>query len=450
MTPGLPASGAPQGGEAGSIPDAGRRAPGSWDAPSSSRPLFWRLLLVTAIASWLMFFFLHPADLMKVGVPHFRVAFTGSTEIHELWFFDSFAILASNDAVSAGRDPYAPNPLDFQNRPHVYGPWWLHLRDLRLTRADNLGVGLVLGSAFLIVAVCWLRPRDLRTFLWSLGLFCTTPILLALERANNDLVIFLLLTPVVPCLLARQRRWHGFAVGLIAVAADLKFYPAIAALVLLAAAPPREMRWRVAAAVALLGLVAWHLSAEFGRIAQVLPTADGIFTFGAVAGLHELGWQGGWPQLLATGAGLIALGVCWRARWLEGWEPAPAQRSEWLFFILGAALLTGCFFTGQNHDYRWIFALWLAPLLWSLARAEGAPVVARRLARATGWLLLAALWFDELSILALGQMHGVDPLSALHWIFLVEQPLTWTLFLCLLVFLAHFARTGVRTLLGRS
>ena len=34
--------------------------------------------------------------------------------------------------------------------------------------------------------------------------------------------------------------------------------------------------------------------------------------------------------------------------------------------IVGAALLTGCFLAGTSYGYRWIFALWLAPLLWRL------------------------------------------------------------------------------------
>ena len=409
------------------------------------------MLLVAITAGWLAFFVYHPEDLIKVGVPHFRVKVAeDSNRIHELWFYDSFAILASNDALVAGRDPYAPNPLDFQNRPHVYGPWWLQLHKLGLTRLDNLRVGLILGVAFLFTVMLWLRPRDLPSLLWFAATLCTTPVLLALERANNDLVIFLLLMPVVPCLLARQPFVRWLAIVPIAVAADLKFYPAIALLVLLAAAPPPELRWRITAMLGLLALVGWHLSGEFSRIAGLLPTAEGIFTFGAVAGLHELGWQGPWPQLLASTAGLAVLIVCWRKRWLDGWTPAPAQRSEWLYFILGATLLTGCFFTGQNNDYRWIFALWLTPLLWSLSRRDDTPFAVRRLARATSWLLLAALWFDAVGILTLSLLHRGDPLNALHWIFVAEQPLTWAFFVCLLIFLAHFARDGVRTLLTRS
>jgi hypothetical protein len=177
-----------------------------------------------------------------------------------------------------------------------------------------------------------------------------------------------------------------------------------------------------------------------------------VFSFGAVAGFHELGWHGAWPQVLAAALGVLLFVGCWRMIPLDGWVPAPAQRSAWLHFVLGAALLAGCFFTGQNYAYRWIFAVWLAPLLWSLPHDGDAPLSVRRLARTTRWLLLAALWFDPLCTLALSQWPGLNLnlVRAMHWVFLVEQPLAWALFACLIVFLAHFGRHGLCALRGRE
>ena len=418
-------------------------------APAPSRQLFWRVLFVGLIAGWLTFFAFHPHEFFHLGIQRFQFA-VAPDRVADVWFLDSYALLASNDAVSAHRDPYAPNPLDYLQRPHIYGPWWLHLRDLGLTRADNFRVGLALGATFLLAALAWLRPRDAGSLRWFLAILGSIPVLLALERANNDLAIFLVLAPVVPCLLSGHAALRWLAVGLVALAADLKFYPAVAALLLLTTAPARELRWRLAVGVGLLALVAWHVAGGITRIAPSLPAAQGVFTFGATSGFRELGWGGPWPQLLAVALGVILLAGCWRTRLLGDWCPAPAQRREWLHFVLGATLLAGCFFAGQNFAYRWVFALWLAPLLWSLPRDAATPAAVRRLAGATGWLLLAALWFDPVCTLVLSQLPGIDLARALHWVFLVEQPFVWALAACLLVFLAHFARGGVRALTGRD
>lgn len=406
-----------------------------------------RVLFLTLAGCWLAFFALFPELFFKAGINRFQQT-VAPGRVAGVWFLDSFAILASNDAVSAGLDPYAHNPFDYFQREHVYGPWWLRLRALGLTRADNFYVGLTLVGAFAITALSWLRPRDWRSALWYLAIFGSIPVLLALERANNDLVIFLVLSPVVPCLLSPRRVVRWLAVGFIAVAADLKFYPAVAALVLLTTAPKHEVRGRIMSSVALLALVGCHVYSALVRIIPVLPAAEGVFTFGAAGGFHEVGWHGPWPQFGVAGLGAGLGVVCWLKRPLGEWTPVATQRSEWLYFILGAALLTGCFLTGQNYAYRWIFALWLAPLLWSLPHDADAPSTVRRLARTTRWLLLTAIWFDPVCTFILSQFSGLDLARALHWVFLIEQPLAWLLFGCLLVFLTHFARTSLDALRG--
>ena len=412
----------------------------------SPAPRYWCGLFAAVCAGWLVFFFVHPEELINVGIGHYRVLIAPE-RYHELWFMDSFAILASNDAISAGHDPYARNPLDFQERPHIYGPWWLHLRDFGLTRSDNLWLGLALGLAFFLAAMVRLRPHSPRSLLWCLAIFCAMPVLFALERANSDLVIFLVLLPVVPCLGSDRFVVRGLAGVFLAVAAGLKFYPAVGAVVLLTAAPARELRWRLALFAGLVALVGWNIVGNLGRVAAALPEPGGAFALGAANGLHELGWLGTAPQVLVVALGGAIFAACWRLNVLRGWEPAVAQRDEWWHFILGAALLTGCFFAGQSYAYRWIFALWLAPLLWSLPRDGSAPAAVRRLARTTGGLLLVALWLAPLCMVTLHWLPEKEMARVLHWACLILQPFTWAFFVCLLIFLAHYVRAGFRSLI---
>ena len=397
--------------------------------PTGSRWLWW--LLVVGAASYFSIFVFYPRWYLAVGTNHFGV-----------WFLDNYAILASNDAVSIGRDPWVPNPLDPLNRQHVYSHWWLHLRDFGLTRADNLPVGFVIVAAFFVTAAARLRPREPRELLWSFAVLCSSPILLATNRANNDLVIFLVLAPIVPCLCSRRAWLRLVPVLLIAIAAGLKFYPAIAAPILLAGAAGRERRWRVMGAALVIGAVVLNVAPDYARIKNFLPKAEGLMTMGAANLFEAIGCGVGVAKLASLALGAVAAVAAARTKIFSGWVIAEEDRTEWWSFVLGALLLTGCFFAGTNFAYRWVFALWLAPLLWRLPRDERAPEPVRRLARWTGGLFLAVLWLDPGATIILTTLVGRVPggmlMRAADRFFAWEQPVTWAFFGCLLAFLVRF------------
>ena len=175
-------------------------------------------------------------------------------------------------------------------------------------------------------------------------------------------------------------------------------------------------------------------------------------TFGAGNVFAAAGLHGIRATLLGLAAGAVIAAAFLRARIFDDWKVAPGDRAVWLSFVLGAVLLTGCFFTGTNFGYRWIFALWLAPLLWRLPRDAAAPAGVRRLATVTAGLLMIGLWADSVLSAVLASKSGSVPFATLErWadrFILWEQPIIWALFACLLGFLAHFTREGVRILFG--
>ena len=402
-------------------------------------------MFVVVMAAWFLSFGVWPELYRLVGTTHYGV-----------WFLDSFAILASSDALARGLDPYVPNPLDYFNRPHVYTHWWLRLHDIGLTRASNFWVGLTVVATFFAAAVAFLRPRGWRELEWFGVMLGSPPVLLAVNRANNDLVIFVLLAPVVPCLLDGRRLVRMAAIALIAVAAGLKFFPASAGLILLAGAgvTVREVRERLALAVAVLAVVGFDLAGDLAGIGKLAPNAFGLMTFAATNLPAELGV----PRVYGGAVGwMVAAGIVvgfWRSRCLEGWVIAPRETGAWLSFVLGAVVLTACFFAGTNFSYRWVFALWLAPFLWRLRGEASAPQAVRRLGGWTAGLLVVALWADGVVSALLGGMQGlISPAQAERMaaiFFAIEQPVTWVFFGCLLGFLTHFTREGVRNLLSRS
>jgi hypothetical protein len=412
------------------------------DAPAAGRSSRVAWVFAGAMLLWFGAFALAPFRFFAIGVNHYGA-----------WFLDTYAILASNDAVTAGLNPYAPNPLDPFHRPHVYAHGWLHLRDLGLTRLHTIPLGLSVVGAFIVAGLSVLRPRTWREAIGYFFVFGSPPVLLAIDRANNDLVVFLLLLPVVPCLLHESRLVRLFPVFLIAVATALKFYPVVGALVLLLVGETKEVRIRTLIAVLILAAVGVDVVRDLAVVGPGLPRAESLTTFGAINLIEALGLRGLGARIAIVMFIALAAFFGLKSRIFAAVSPAPEDRALWLRFALGAVLLTGCFFAGTNYAYRWVFALWMAPLLWRLPGDERVGTGVRRLARVTRGLLLFALWADPLASALLtrfiGKLSATTITQLADRFFLCEQPVTWVLFGCLLWFCGYFAREGFRRL-GRG
>jgi hypothetical protein len=351
--------------------------------------------LAALVLAGLLVIGLRPALLERLGV-----------SFHDRWFLDSYAILAANDAVRTGVTMTDSNPLDLLGRPHVYSDWWLGLRWLGLTRADNFLFGGFCAAAFLAVAAAGARPRTYAAAAWLAAVVLAPPYLIALQRANNDLLIFALIGAT---LLAFQRRVGPatlalFGAGLV-LATGLKYYPIVAAGALLAVLPWRRstfVAFGLTVAAALAALVSERGS--IGRGMFTLPQT--IYQFGAPVLWRDLG----------LGRGAFA---AVRRGWTRGLaDETCGAVGERLMFAVGACLLVGCFLAGTSYIYRWIFGLWLWPWLWREAAAS-------RPARVALGLWLAAIWADGVLCLVVNSA-GLDYRPALGWR-VVTQSGVWML-----------------------
>ncbi len=391
----------------------------------------WQLAFIVIVIGYYLSFAVWPGLLRFVGVaPLFG------------WFSDSFAIMAANDAKAAGLDPYAINPLDPLGRPHVYSHWWLNLSALGLTRGHNFILGGFFVAAF-FVAVFWrLRPCTAGEAGWYFCVIAAGPVVLGVERANNDLLILGLLMPVVPMLLSNREWLRWCALIPVVVATGLKFYPAVGALLFLAGGSRREVIGRSLAVAVLLVLVALEVRGDLARMGQLAPSPQGVTTLGAEQVFIYFGFGKSAAMLsgLVVGAAIVVAARPWR--WFAGWTVAVGDREMWWVFILGTVLLTGCFFAGSSFSYRLVYCLFLAPFLWRTMFDSKAPVVIRRLARVTGGLMIFMLWGDTLAVVLLNSWltpENTEEILKLSDDYAIAvEPLVWAFFGCLMCFLAGF------------
>lgn len=279
-------------------------------------------------------------------------------------FLDTHAVLAAAECGRRGIEVYLSNPCDVLGRPHVYSPLWLAIVPDGLGVWSTGCVGAILDLLFLLSLVAVLRPCTAKELL-ILGSAVVSPMTVyALERANNDLVIFLL----VICgamLFTLPHPYRLFSYGLFVVAGLLKYYP-LALLVLAAREGRRDGLVIAAAAISTLVLFGVAFYPELSVAGASIPAGASYFTdafsarnlpFGFAEALGE-----GVSRTLISGSLLgvlsgLAVARTVRTARLLGQEQIDWTASEAQFLAIGGLLVAVCFFAGQNVNYRGIFLL---------------------------------------------------------------------------------------------
>jgi len=290
-------------------------------------------------------------------------------------FLDIHAVLAAVECQRQGMDVYVSNPCDIIGRPHVYSPLWLVVTPALLGTKDTRGVGLALDLLFIASLVTVLRPRTTRE-LWVYGLAVLSPTTVyAIERANNDLVVFLLILSGGMLLTVRQP-YRLFSYALLLVSGLLKYYP-LALLVLLI----RERRRAALALLILLGVFlisfGMYFRLELAKALANIPAqsyfADSFSAQNLPFGVGEILASGFSLALIAvslSGALFLMAGArALRVVRLLGRHKLDCNGKEMRLLAIGGILLGACFFAGQNINYRGIYFLLAIPGLVALHRS---------------------------------------------------------------------------------
>ena len=333
-------------------------------------------------------------------------------------YADLVAILAAGQADAAGLDPYAvPNPFDPFGRPHVYGPWWLLTGRLGLEVIDAWWLGGVLALVFVIVAPAALRPTSASAAAWTAAFLVTPPVMLGLERGNNDLIVFVILALAAWQVARASSTGTAFGAALVGLAAGLKIYPIVAVPVL----AQRLDRWRSMVGVGVVGLLVWlavggEWLAGLRRAMAAAPEPETIFAHG----VSILGYT--WsvlPSMRGVFVAILVLAVAgvavWIGRdWRRLWRAVPINDSNGVFFAAGALPWIFCFVVTSNFPYRLVLVL-LPVRLWL---AQNAQPEQARVARVQLILWLIAAWLLAPKHWAIAALQS-EPQGTLLWVTLI-------------------------------
>ncbi len=290
-------------------------------------------------------------------------------------YLDLHCILAHADGYALGWDVkrMASNPLDVIGRGHpAVSVWWFQIFVfLGWGREDLIWLGTVVTLVFLLVVVGVVKAERPIEFLVALMALFSPSTVMALERSNVDVMVFLLLA-LLP-LLAAQRAFLGFTV-LTGFATGLKYYPVMAVGAVLGSRGAASAKWGVIGLLVLFAAgyvwVYWmDLTATAGSVAS--PFTYYTFGFDTVFRLYNVpdGVLTGIKVLSMAGGGALVLFLSLREKTLS--LPA-TDKGVAEGYLLGAGITIFSFYALLSFEYRLIFFLFCLPLLFQwLSRGSG-------------------------------------------------------------------------------
>jgi hypothetical protein len=330
-------------------------------------------------------------------------------------FADWEWIPSAIECWTKGVDVYLDNTCShfFINATFNYSPLWLRITFLRFADDWTNIFGLAFAALFFLSLALLPPPRTRLDFSISLLATISSATALAVERANTDLIMFLMIIASVwACGLWLPFRLAGY--GLITLAGLLKFYPFVALIIAIRERPAVFAAVALTAATALCALV-FSYHDEMLRMARNLPAASyftlqfsvnnlpgglGIAASNVAAKLlrpdatsiKAIGSLVYKISLLLLIAQALATAVWFGHRCRLHYAVGQLTTREADFLLVGAALICGCFFAGQSVIYKGIFLLLPVPGL--LALSHHSPWKLARLAfRSTCVAIVFVLWF---------------------------------------------------------
>jgi len=317
-------------------------------------------------------------------------------------FLDLESVLTAIDCAREGVDVTLPNACMgwgfFQ-----YSPLVLKAAALPLGAGQRVSLGLGLDALFLLSLFALPRPRRWSEFWLLLLAALSSSTLFALERANIDVAIYLLVLGAIHLLL------RGPGAGLVGYAtllgaAAIKFYPAC---LMVLAARERPGRFLAIALVSLAAAALFVVSFSngFGHVMARLPQGNPFIDIFSASNLplglallangddehHGIG------LVMWVGSTILLLGFCATLAWRLVPMILPDFRAlaprERILLVAGSVSIAFCFLAAKNTQYREIFLILTLPGLWALQRGAKDRASSKRF-RFASWVVVGLLWSE--------------------------------------------------------
>lgn len=315
--------------------------------------------------SWIEFNFIYP--LIRTMLPPFA---------------DLRVITSGAECIRLGYDVLVANPCDPWERPMNYPRIWSVPASWGLDQSHTVILGILLGLLFFILVFVTIKRLNYIEALFYALILCSPSAMLAIERGNNDLIVFILLSLSLLIMKNKTAIWRYFSYIIIMFAAILKLYPIFA---LITALKEKKRNFTV---IFLSIFIAFgvYVVRDFESIiliSKATPRAL-VFSYGGKVifpvileeldryfysfyNFHIPHYYKIQLLLFYLTIALFLLGSYLLAKHTENlFQNNKLNINQIEAFRIGSSIYIGTFLIGNNWDYRLIFLLFTIPqiLAW--------------------------------------------------------------------------------------
>ena len=359
------------------------------------------LLLITfsgVVILGVLFRFLKPNDVWHLwNVPTMDPGFKDLRDV-------VMGIESSQPGQNASGDPF--------DLVGGYPKIWALLGGLGINSRDTNWLAVAVFCLFWISLFFFARGYDAATAFWISTVVFSPAAMLGYERANLDLMIFVILSAA----LALDQFSRFFSVGLVSLAAMLKIYPIVCFGYLLKESRNKFLLWCGIGLGAFI-LYAASIGPALRGIVNYIPKGS-LFDYGTeVIGfrIYEITNSRMLSNIGVALAYIILYLLIMAVLYGSHVIPNDSIRIDRRFldgFRLGALIYVGTFAEGNSFNYRLVFLLFCLPqmILWMRSQAP-----LRYWTRITFWAAIASCWsMLLLRILPVNLAFGLDELA--NWV----------------------------------
>jgi hypothetical protein len=339
------------------------------------------------------------------------------------------------DCVRAGAPTDKPCSLG-SPIPWAYPSAWLLLVHTGLSVRQTVPTAALLYIGLVAMVSYLFAPRSVSEVCYDALFLVSPPFVLALERCNMDVLVFILLGLAVA--LASHRAVFG-AFGFVCVAALLKIYPGVSLFGFV-----RKKRDVFAAGLCAVTLLVYLDAIQKQvKLLYIVVSQSEFQSFGSpelfLILAKKLEAMGHPVRLLHLAIPVFALVVFTISvallafafvRWRIGIDLEPLNDISQYAFAAGGLVYCLCWSIGMNYNYRYIFVAMTLPQAWAWASARfqwhWLYVAYLLAALSEGWLALFQFkhpWFEIGHALLGWLLYGVllFTLILLCWRMLVQE-----------------------------
>ena len=320
-----------------------------------------KINILVFFSSITVFLLIYPHIFYKYFV--FQMPF--SDQAPQSYFADWTVIISAMKCKLQGYDVFLENPCDFWNRKHVYGSILLFLPyNTNLNNLYSIYIPIFFNLLFLYVVISHINFKKIEQVIIYILFIFSPATLLAVERFNIDILIFLIL------ILICHLRSNLFKSILIVIISLAKFYPVITSIVFLFKGINKKNLSYFLISVAFIALILFldndNLAKVFSNIGQA--TASHRLAFGIMhfSNFPTLNTKFPVEHLLIFSISLMSVVyffsylVLKKDKFLSNFNFE--IYSDRLFFI-GGVVCVSTYLLLSNYIYREIFIFLTLPFL---------------------------------------------------------------------------------------